>query len=147
MNIDLSEFLTDLKPVPAVVPPIEDMHVYGGDFDLCGPVLFLYRATARAHNEYEDSGDLCVQFSFTRYRAVRFTPRGAWVTEAPYWYDKPALRWVSLDGGKGKRLGHLSKADAMESLRHRNRRHVEILEWHLQCAEAVRAVLNQKAVP
>lgn len=125
-----------------VVPPISEIREYGGDWGLCGPVLFLYRAHAEAHDPYEYSGTLRVRFSFTRYRVVRFTPCGAWVTDAPYWYDAPKLRWVSLDRFEGKRLGYTCRETAMRSLKRRNSRQVQILRHHLACAEQVYAVLN-----
>lgn len=127
-----------------VVPPLSEIREYGGDWGLCGPVLFLYRAHAEAYDPYGegDSGYLRVRFHFSRYRVVRFTPCGAWVTDAPYWYDAPKLRWVSLDRFEGKRLGYTCREKAMRSLQRRNSRQVQILQHNLACAEQVYAVLN-----
>lgn len=126
------------------IPPTSEMHEYGGDWRQCGPVLYLYRAMARCYDPYEHSGMMRVSFTFIRYRAVRFTPCGAWVTEDPDWYDKPKLRWVSLDRFEGKRLGYTCREKAMRSLKKRNARHVQILHHQLACAEQVYEVINKK---
>ena len=143
-------FAPDTHEAPAdKIPPISEIHEYGGEWRQCGPVLYLYRAVARCYDPYGegDSGYLRVQFHFERYRAVRFTPCGAWVTYDPDWYDKPRLRWVSLDRFEGKRLGYTCREKAMRSLKKRNARHVQILRHQLACAEQVYEVLNPKAKP
>lgn len=146
MTFDPDQFLADIQEAPAdVIPPLNEIHEYGGEWRQCGPVLYLYRAVASCYDPYEYSGAMHVSFTFTRYRAVRFTPCGAWVTDAPDWYDKPKLRWVSLDNYEGKRLGYTDREKAMRSLKKRNNRHVQILRHQLACAEQVFDVLNPKA--
>lgn len=131
----MSEFL-EVYPAPAKAPAADEMREYGADTRVCGPQLWLYRAKANANGE----GD--VGFYFERYRAVRFTPRGVWVTDLPDYYQDPKLRWVSLDPHAGKRLAHLSKVDALYSLKRRNARQVSILTWQLERAQTVYAALN-----
>lgn len=146
MTFDVDQFLVD-RPIadkPDRVPPVDQIPEFGGEWRQCGPALFLYRATARCYDPYYDSGIVRVEFSFTRYRAVRFTPCGAWVTDDPDWYDKPHLRWVSLDRFEGKRLGYTCREKALRSLKRRNARHVQILRHQLACAEQVYGVLNAK---
>lgn len=131
--------LLEFYPAAPRVPPVDEMRVYGADTYVCGPQLWLYRAKANAN------GEGGVGFYFERYRAVRFTPRGVWVSDLPDHYPDPKLRWVSLDPHGGKRLAHLSKADALYSLKRRNARQVSILGWQLKRAEEVYAALNRTA--
>lgn len=124
------------------LPPISEIREYGAECTQCGPVMFLYRAVATCHHFEWRAAD--VEVMFTRFRVVKFTPKGAWVTEFPDWYDKPILKWVTLDRFEGKRLAYIDKEKAIRSLKRRNRRHIQILMSNLASAKAVSEFLNEK---
>lgn len=134
MSFDPSNFFNAEPVAPTMADP-ETWDCYGAEPHEEGPQLFLFRAEAYAYAEG------AISFHFRRYRAVRFTPCGAWVTEDPGWYDKPALRWVNTQYD-GKRLGHVTKTAAVHSLKARKRRQVAILGWKLQCAEEILAAMK-----
>lgn len=125
-------------PAPVANEP-ETWDCFGGDTGHCGPQLYAFRAEAQAF------GDGDIRFQFRRFRAVAFTECGAWFEELPEWYPVGVRtrRWIDTRYAGGKRLAHLTKAEAVKSLKARKRRQIAIVSWQLEAAERILDALTE----
>lgn len=84
---------------------------------------FLYRAFARQVDEYCDA----MEIQFEKYKIQKRTPRGFWI------YAERRHRWVS-DYHRG-RFAYPTQAQALENLKHRQSRYIEIMECRIKGAK------------